>query len=279
MADLFVSNLGVAQDHEPDFVIDRPKGFGEYLIMRFLNPFEILTTAGRVVGSAGDCIVHTPTFPNWHRGRETGFINDWFHLSGPAASGLIRRSRLPINELFRPTATDFLPGILEVIVQERYAQAPLWRERVALRVEEIFLLLTRHWPPAGTGLSPAEAEHQAAFQVLRREIHERLTETWTVAAMARQVNLSPNRFAVLYRKLFGVSPVEDLLQARLEQAKFLLTNRAVPVGEAARQSGFPNIYYFSRLFRARVGCPPRDYYRRLTTGAPPIKIGNSSPKP
>jgi AraC-like DNA-binding protein len=77
--------------------------------------------------------------------------------------------------------------------------------------------------------------------------------------MAKLAKLGENRFAVLYREFFGVSPMEDLIQARLHHAERLLTIRHVTVGEAAERSGFRSVHYFSRLFRRRVGCAPSQY--------------------
>jgi AraC-like DNA-binding protein len=79
--------------------------------------------------------------------------------------------------------------------------------------------------------------------------------------MALLVHMSPKRFGQLHRKFFGISPAEDLIQARLERAKYLLSSTTLSVGRAAERSGFTNPYYFSRLFHRRVGCAPRDYQK------------------
>lgn len=85
--------------------------------------------------------------------------------------------------------------------------------------------------------------------------------------MADAAHLSPSRFRALYRRFFGVSPAEDLIRARIRMACLLLTNATLTVGEVARRSGFGSVYYFSRAFKARVGCPPREYYRRHVAAA------------
>ena len=42
---------------------------------------------------------------------------------------------------------------------------------------------------------------------------------------------------------------------------WLLSSGTVPVKQAAAESGFTDIHYFSRCFRSRVGCAPRDYVK------------------
>ena len=94
------------------------------------------------------------------------------------------------------------------------------------------------------------------------EVHERLDEHWTVAKMAQLAHMSASRFAVLSKRVLGVSPAEDLIEARLARAQELLTNSGMSVGEVAAQTGFTSLSYFSRIFRRRVGTTPRDHHRR-----------------
>jgi AraC-like DNA-binding protein len=120
----------------------------------------------------------------------------------------------------------------------------------------------------GRGLSEVDdregrldAARRERLRVVREHVHERLADRWTVAKMAKLADLGENRFAVLYRECFGISPLEDLIRVRLHHAEWLLTNRRTTVTEAAERSGFQSIHYFSRLFRRRVGCPPSEYYQ------------------
>jgi len=115
-------------------------------------------------------------------------------------------------------------------------------------------------------LTPAEAARVDEFRNLRMHVHERMRQPWRVAEMAGLAHLSPSRFAVLYTKLFEVSPMEDLIHARLHRARALLTDGGIPVSDVAQRAGFGSVCHFSRLFRKHVGCAPRDYHRRLLAG-------------
>ena len=74
---------------------------------------------------------------------------------------------------------------------------------------------------------------------------------------------SESRFSVLYQIFFGISPVKDLINMRLKKACWLLTNKYLSIAEIAYQSGFENIYYFSRLFKQKIGCTPSQYYQKF----------------
>ena len=60
--------------------------------------------------------------------------------------------------------------------------------------------------------------------------------------------------------------VDELIQARLQKACFLLTNDAITIREAAFESGFQNINHFNRIFRKVYGCAPGEYRSQKKVG-------------
>jgi AraC-like DNA-binding protein len=176
---------------------------------------------------------------------------------------LVRRYRVPVNKLLRPAEVDFLPRMLRAIERELYRRELFWQQSVGTLVEGLVLRLGRQAnEQERVDVTPGDLAHAEALRTVRMQVHELLDERWTVASMAQLTHLSPSRFAVLYQRLFGLSPIDDLIETRLARARILLANATMSVSEAAAQTGFRSIYYFSRLFHRRVGCAPRDYYRR-----------------
>jgi hypothetical protein len=53
----------------------------------------------------------------------------------------------------------------------------------------------------------------------------------------------------IYKEIFGVSPIDDLLKYRIECAELLLQYGGYSVSEIAEQVGFSSLYYFSRQFK------------------------------
>jgi len=90
-------------------------------------------------------------------------------------------------------------------------------------------------------------------------VHSRLDHPWQIEDMAARIGLGINRFGVLYRQRFGLSPGEDLMCERMRRARMLLTTDDKRIGEIALAVGFQDRSWFSRCFKQRVGCSPRAY--------------------
>lgn len=86
---------------------------------------------------------------------------------------------------------------------------------------------------------------------------------WTVAAIAREGGWSPFQFIRLYAAVFGHTPLQCRIDARLERARHLLARGGHSVTEVCLDVGFSSLGSFSASFARRVGVSPSAYRRRV----------------
>jgi AraC-like DNA-binding protein len=79
----------------------------------------------------------------------------------------------------------------------------------------------------------------------------------TRSELERRSGLGRTAFGIAFRRLTGASPASWLLDRRLAEARRLLTATREPVAAIAARTGFGDPFHFSRCFRARYGCSPR----------------------
>jgi AraC-like DNA-binding protein len=94
----------------------------------------------------------------------------------------------------------------------------------------------------------------------------RARETPPLREIAAQVHLAPNYFHRRFRALFGTTPFEYMLAARLDAARHLLASTDLSVKEVADRAGYENPLYFSRVFAGALGVSPTAF-RALHQGA------------
>lgn len=88
------------------------------------------------------------------------------------------------------------------------------------------------------------------------KMKERLDHPWTVDELSALAGLSVPHFTDLCRKQCGMPPFGLLIRLRLQRAMELLQAGSHNVGEAAREVGYTDPFYFSRLFKKHMGVAP-----------------------
>jgi AraC-like DNA-binding protein len=111
---------------------------------------------------------------------------------------------------------------------------------------------------------PTEAGGDERAVRLYQSLIEQHAEQADVAlsALAEQVGFTPDHLGELFHREVGVTPVAYRTQVRLQRARDLLKATPMPISEVARDAGFPDANYFSRIFRRSFGVSPRDFAKR-----------------
>lgn len=265
-AAITVKLLDLDTPHEPSFVVDRPHGFDSYVLMGFTTGYFSRTVRGIETGRPGDIILHDPAFPQHHgtpAGQQRGFRNHWIHLAGEAVGELASRYELPLNEIIPTGEAGMISPYLRAIEKELFQRRPYYGDKISLQVEEMFLTIGRSRRDADDlkRLTPVEQELLPQFAEARALFHRTYNKPWTILKMAETLNLSPDRFGVLYQKFFRATPKDELIGKRLEEAKVRLIAGSQSIELIALDCGFASLYYFSRLFKKKVGCTPTRFRR------------------
>lgn len=275
-------------DQPPGYGVNRPHGSASWLFT--------WTTAGRgrlwqggartTVG-AGDLVVLAPGVPHgyavepgarhwqfwwahcqarpswatWLRPYGTG---DGMYAVTSAPAGLHGRVGTAFRRMHadaRWTGTEAPPDPSPPNPQVAVAHGSAARELALCALEEVVLLTTAGARPAvpRPGLDARIRRAQELIDADPGAPH-------TVRSLAGGVALSPSRFAHLFSRQLGQSPMRALREARLRHAARLLESTDLPVERVAAASGFVSPFHFNRAFRERYGEPPGAY--RTTHGDP-----------
>jgi AraC-like DNA-binding protein len=87
----------------------------------------------------------------------------------------------------------------------------------------------------------------------------------SIADLAREARLSPSHFIHQFEALFGSTPHQFRIAARIDLAKRLLADGNDSVTDVCMEVGFSSLGSFSTLFLTRVGENPSAYRRRVRT--------------
>jgi AraC-like DNA-binding protein len=97
----------------------------------------------------------------------------------------------------------------------------------------------------------------------RSFMHERFADALDLDALARQAFFSRYHFLRAFRREFGITPHQYLVQRRLEAAKELLQSTDKSITQVCFEVGYESMGSFSTLFHRRVGVSPMHYRARV----------------
>lgn len=78
-------------------------------------------------------------------------------------------------------------------------------------------------------------------------------------SVAKEVNLSPNHFSMIFSNETNHTFIEYLTKTRINKAKALLETSKKKLADIAYEVGYNEPQYFSYIFKKNIGISPRDY--------------------
>lgn len=84
----------------------------------------------------------------------------------------------------------------------------------------------------------------------------------SVESIANMLGIDRRYLCRVFYKNTGDTPQNFLVNYRLEKAAVLLAKHGYSVGEAARSTGYDDIYNFSKMFKKKYGVPPSRYLKQ-----------------
>jgi AraC-like DNA-binding protein len=244
----------------------RPLGSGDWLFLYVQSEMVFDLPEGQRSAKPGACLLYAPGMPQHYQAKAL-FLNSFAHFSADAQDAALLDG-LTAGQLFYP-APEVLQQIHDVLRRlqsEFFTPAACSEEMRHALLAELLVLLRRagrmqEQPPA----APRPWEQEIA----RTRFHmlAYCEQYWDAQRLCESVHLSKSQFYACYQSIYHTTPKAELLHARLERAKNLLTNESVQVQQVARLCGFPSVCYFNRYFRAACGCAPGQYAQKVRADA------------
>lgn len=242
---------------EPEnFSLNRPVGAHEYVFVHFWDPVilkfkgEILTTEPHA------CIFFKPGTPHSFS-SSAELMQDWFHLVGDVEENLARFNLMP-DTLYYSQNHEFITSYVRKMEVEFFARKPNWELADELLLCQFFLQLSREVVDRKSAIN-INQNTRDQLKFLRTEISRNYGQKWDIQSMANLINLSPSYLYATYKRLYGVSPIQDLISIRIHVAKTMLTGSEYTISEIAEDLGYSNVTHFTHQFTQVEGFSPSKY--------------------
>ncbi|MCC6579917.1 MAG: helix-turn-helix transcriptional regulator [Phycisphaeraceae bacterium] len=155
---------------------------------------------------------------------------------------------------------DELEPLLMALQRESTQRRPGWRPVVEGLAQRLIIETARALTEGELAGEPMAAvlvdSHERVVAAACRYMQDNLARDLCVRRIAEQVSLSERHLTRLFHEVRGCTVVACLAQLRLDLACRLLRDPTRSVKEVAVACGYPNLSYFTTLFKRRLGASP-----------------------
>lgn len=255
-----IGAIGYNYEHDDTFYMDRPNGNGCYLMLLIKTHSLFEVNGIKFDVKPNSFIIFTPETPCKYCAAEKIYTDDWmfFELTEEDIDR-IKSLKIPFNEIVYLGNIDELSQIVHVMAYEHYS-SEFYHDEIENGYVEILLMKLGRLIQSRTYTAPRSiAERNGKFTQLRTRIFTMPNTITNVEDMAAEMGMSRSGFQHLYKKMFGVSVMTDVINGRLERSKRLLCATNLTVKEIAESCGYKCEYNFMRQFKSKYGKTPSEY--------------------
>lgn len=130
-------------------------------------------------------------------------------------------------------------------------------------LESLILTLGRNTKSALSFATAGKISRECRF--IEQYLDEHFQENITLDTLSRLTYMNKYYVVHAFKKYKGVSPINYLINRRLEEAKHLLKTTDYPASKIALASGFSSQSYFSQVFRKELNMTPGEYRKLNST--------------
>jgi AraC-like DNA-binding protein len=132
----------------------------------------------------------------------------------------------------------------------------------SLRERELSILLERLLIEASRAIK-SEALDKTSLAKSIRFINENYPSKIAITTLAKMENMCMTTYNLLFKEQLGISPTKYIIQLRLNHARSLLESTNLSIEEIGLLCGYPDINFFSRVFKTYVGISPSNYRKQI----------------
>ena len=204
-------------------------------------------------------------FPGeWHRFKpnpRTGWDEFWVGFKGLIIENIINQHFLSkknaVQEIgLSEEVIQLFTNIIGITKEERTGYQPLVSGIVMHLLGEVHSLGKQK---LYTGEEITESIIKRARIIFRTNIEQDIN----IEKVANELCVSYAWLRKTFKTYTGIAPHQYLIQLKIEKAKMLLANRSRSIKEIAFSLNFESAFYFSKLFKEKVGVSPKEYRKNL----------------
>ena len=258
-----IISLGYNTVCDSNFRMCRESVKGEYLLIHARSSICFEINGEKVHCSEGAVILYDGNTRQIFGADGKAVVYDWICFAPGSDSEFITSLGAAVNVPVRCSDSELSGSLIRKITNEFYSLDTRRNKMLDSLMRTLLIDFSESGLRYGSETVQKADPHYSRLMELREKIYRNPQLKWNVDTMAADVNMSRSYFQHIYREVFGVSCISDVISGKIEKAKELLSETECTVSQAAAMCGYDNEEHFMRQFKKIVGLTPTKYRKQL----------------
>lgn len=247
---IHIRRMGCDSEHDESFEINRPDGYDCCLLLFVKTRARFVFDGNEIITEPNTFVAFNKYSPHQYSAYDGKYIDHWLHIEFPDEiySGMSALFDCPVQISLAVRIDEYMHLISDAFYRGGTDRVCSFLIRAML--EEIRLVLDQ---------PNNQTAHLSNLVALRKEIYAHPEYNWSVRKMAEKIHVSEPYFQELYKNSFGTACGSDVITSRIEAAKLLIADTALPIAEIGEKCGYNSPVHFSRQFKQITGYSPIKY--------------------
>lgn len=258
---MYIHYIALDSIHGSEFLVDRINGLIDYLFLVVKSPCTFVISDKVYTISNPSAILLGSNTPHKYFPTGTQYIDDYLHFAVKDGNSFENELIFPLNTPVQISNDCSINNLLHMILKESSPNNKYSSRIVELLINLLMIKVGEQWDLQQQ--QNTNIPHYDNLLSIRNQILLSPERLWTVEELAEKAHLSHAYFQVMYKKAFGVTCITDVINAKIAQAKVLLTSTSLPVKQVAQELGYNEVYHFIRQFKKSTGLTPGAFRKKL----------------
>lgn len=239
-----------------NFNLYRPAGREDYLFVLFKSPSKVIVDGEYTDADYGSFIIFDRYMTQgYYPVANQKFVHDFMEFNYESEGERRILLEIPKGKLINISFTDGITRILSEIKSEFNSSLKKYKKEIITNLGVAFLYRLKN-EIENPQLTLSSRTHFGELYKLRLDIYANPGLDWSVENMSKSTCLSRSYFQHLYKRFFGISSTDDVINARIAYAKILLSTGELSINEISERCGYSYAEHFVRQFKSRTGVSP-----------------------
>lgn len=246
--------------HNKNFKISRPDGLDYYLFLLLRSNAYYLCKNEKQIIPENSVILFDRETPQFFGAVDDNYINDWVAFSlNRDEEKWFHSLKLPKDKFFQVPATGFFDKIIELM----HGEFVFLSEKNSIVLKKLFAALCEKYKEITVISGETNLPYYNELASLRNAIYDYPANKYTIELLADKIHVSKSYFSHLYKKYFGISPMNDVIRSKIEYSKQLLLSTSYSVAQISELLNYSCDTQFMKQFKIFADITPSEY-RKIT---------------